>query len=121
MHKNVSLLRGIAVTGGLALAISACAEVARLTVNDGSGPSPALPPPVQTLIPTVHVAKAVGWPSGAKPTTTGGTTVVRFAEGLEHPRWIHVLPNGDVLVAETNAPPKPEDGKGIKGFFMKLI
>ena len=41
--------------------------------------------------------------------------------GLDHPRWLYVLPNGDVLVAETNAPPKPDDGKGIKGWFMKLF
>jgi glucose/arabinose dehydrogenase len=57
---------------------------------------------------------------GTKPVAAPGTVVARFAEGLDHPRWIYVLPNGDVLVAETNAPPKPEDGKGIKGWFMKM-
>jgi glucose/arabinose dehydrogenase len=48
-----------------------------------------------------------------------GTTVTAFARGLDHPRWLYVLPNGDVLVAETNAPERPDDAKGIKGFFFK--
>ena len=67
----------------------------------------------------MNVAPATGWPAGDKPVAAPGTVVSRFAEGLDHPRWIYVLPNGDVLVAETNAPPKPEDGKGIKGWIMK--
>jgi len=48
-----------------------------------------------------------------------GTTVAAFAQGLDHPRWLYVLPNGDVLVAETNAPERPQDAKGIKGWFFK--
>ena len=48
-----------------------------------------------------------------------------YAVGLDHPRWLYVLPNGDVLVAETNAPPQPEDRKGIKGavttLFRKIV
>jgi len=44
-----------------------------------------------------------------------------FAKGLDHPRWLHVLPNGDVLVAETDAPPKPEDSSGIRGWIAKTI
>lgn len=47
--------------------------------------------------------------------------MVAFARSLDHPRWLYVLPNGDVLVAESNAPPKPEDGKGIKGWLMGLV
>jgi glucose/arabinose dehydrogenase len=85
----------------------------------GFGPAPQLPPPTSTLIPTVNVAPAKGWPPGGKPTGAQGTIVNAFATGLDHPRWLYVLPNGDVLVAETNAPPKPEDRKGIKGWFMK--
>ena len=50
-----------------------------------------------------------------------GTRVAAFAADLDHPRWLYVLPNGDVLVAETNAPPKPDDGKGIKGWIMGLV
>jgi glucose/arabinose dehydrogenase len=100
---------------------SACASSARLPVSAGMGPAPQLPEPTTSLIPTIKVAKAVGWPNGAMPTGAAGTTVTRFASGLDHPRWLHVLPNGDVLVAETNAPPRPDDGKGIKGFFFGIF
>ncbi|HEV7912712.1 MAG TPA: sorbosone dehydrogenase family protein [Albitalea sp.] len=85
------------------------------------GPDPVLPPPDKQLIPTVKVAPAKGWPAGAKPAAPAGVAVNAFASGLAHPRWLHVLPNGDVLVAETNAPPKPDDGKGIKGTVMKTL
>jgi glucose/arabinose dehydrogenase len=92
-----------------------------LQVSDGTGPSPKLPEPNKTLIPTVNIAPAIGWPEGVKPTAVAGTQVAAFAEGLDHPRWLYVLPNGDVLVAETNAPPKPDDGKGIRGWVMKKV
>lgn len=75
--------------------------------------------PSKTLIPTINVASATGWAVGTTPIPAPGTRVARFAEGLSHPRWVYVLPNGDVLVAESSAPPRPEDGKGIKGWFMK--
>ncbi|MFJ4497166.1 PQQ-dependent sugar dehydrogenase [Pseudomonas atacamensis] len=107
----------IAVAGGLA----ACGETSSLQVSDGTGPSPKLPEPNKTLIPTVNIAPAVGWPEGTKPTAASGTQVAAFAEGLDHPRWLYVLPNGDVLVAETNAPPKPDDSKGIRGWVMKKV
>jgi glucose/arabinose dehydrogenase len=102
------------------LRVAAC-ETARLPESAGMGPDPALPPPVKTLIPTVHIAPAKGWPEGVKPTEAPGTSVTAFAAGLEHPRWVYALPNGDVLVAETNAPPRPEEGKGIKGRVMALV
>jgi len=104
----------------LVLAVSAC-STAQLPLTAGMGPDPTLPAPERSPIPMVHVAKARGWPEGVTPTAAPGLTLTRFAAGLEHPRWIYVLPNGDVLVAETNAPPKPEDGKGIKGAFMKIF
>jgi len=102
------------------LVLAACGGTANLQVADGTGPNPKLPPPNKSLIPLVNIAPATGWPSGVKPTSAPGTQVQAFATGLEHPRWISVLPNGDVLVAETNAPPKPDDGKGIRGWFMKM-
>ncbi|WP_223451098.1 MULTISPECIES: PQQ-dependent sugar dehydrogenase [unclassified Pseudomonas] len=114
MHK-LRLVLVIALTGGLA----ACSETSTLQVSDGTGPSPRLPEPNKTLIPTVNIAPAIGWPDGAKPTAAAGTQVAAFAENLDHPRWLYVLPNGDVLVAETNAPPKPDDGKGVRGWVMK--
>ena len=92
--------------------LSACGEVAKLPVEAGMGPDPQLPPPNTTLIPTVNTAKAVGWQDGAQPTPAAGLAVTAYASGLDHPRWLYVLPNGDVLVAETNAPPKPEDAPG---------
>ena len=68
----------------------------------------------------MHVAPAKGWPEGAKPVAPQGFTVTAFARDLDHPRWLYVLPNGDVLVAETNAPPKPGSG-GIKGWIQGLV
>ena len=84
-----------------------------------SGPDPKLPPPEKSLIPTINIAPAVGWADGERPVAAEGTQVVAFADGLDHPRWLYVLPNGDVLVAETAAPERPEDGKGIRGFIQK--
>ncbi|MHC8393698.1 PQQ-dependent sugar dehydrogenase [Pseudomonas sp. LB3P93] len=107
----------IALAGGLA----ACGETSSLQVSDGTGPSPKLPEPNKTLIPTVNIAPAIGWPEGKKPVAAAGTQVAAFAEGLDHPRWLYVLPNGDVLVAETNAPPKPDDGKGIRDWVMGKV
>ena len=103
----------------LAFMLVACGDRARFQVAQGIGPAPELPPPVRTLIPTVKVAEAIGWAPGAAPAAAPGLRVTPFAQGLDHPRWLTVLPNGDVLVAETNAPPRPEDGKGIKGWFFK--
>ncbi len=108
-----------AVALGLTLAVGACLEKADLPVESGMGPTPTLPAPKKSLIPTVEIATARGWPAGAKPNVASGMTVNAFAHGLAHPRWLHVLPNGDVLVAETNAPPKPEDAKGFRGWIMK--
>ena len=69
----------------------------------------------------VQLPPAKGWPEGGKPTPAAGLMVSAYASGLDHPRWLYTLPNGDVLVAETNAPPKPEDSKGIKGRIMKMV
>src|SRR5687768_12443802 len=96
-----------------------CGAAARLPVSAGTGPHPVLPPPSRSLIPVVKVAKARGWPADGKPLSAEGTTVTAFARGLQNPRWLYVLPNGDALVAETNAPPRPDDNKGIKGWFFK--
>ena len=108
-----------------ALLLIACGDTADLQVAAGIGPNPTLPPPDRALIPTVNVAPAKLWPENAQPAAAQGTTVKAFATGLDHPRWLYVLPNGDVLVAETNAPKRPlrEELLGLKGklmaFFMK--
>jgi glucose/arabinose dehydrogenase len=105
----------------IALSLTGCGEVAQLPAEVGVGPHPQLPPPNPTLIPTVNIAHAVGWPANGRPVPSPGMAVSAFADGLDHPRWLYVLPNGDVLVAETNAPPKPEDSKGIKSWFINKI
>jgi glucose/arabinose dehydrogenase len=106
----------------LALPLACCSESSDTTAAEQTfGPSPALPPPQSSLIPTINVAPATGWPPGGKPTAANGMAVNPFATGLDHPRTVYVLPNGDVLAAETNAPPKPDDGKGIRGWVQKLF
>jgi len=84
------------------------------------GAHPTLPPIDKSILPTTHISKAVGWAAGAKPMAYPGTSVTAYARQLDHPRWLYVLPNGDVLVAETQAPPKPDDTKGISGEVNKL-
>jgi glucose/arabinose dehydrogenase len=101
--------------------LSGCGETAKLSVADGTGARPALPEPSKTLLPTVNIAPAKGWSDDAKPLAAEGMQVRAFASGLDHPRWMLVLPNGDVLVAETNAPPKPEGSTSVKGWAMGLV
>ena len=103
------------------MALGGCSENATLPVRAGMGPDPTLPPPQHSRLPTVHIAPAKGWAQGETPTAAPGLQVARFAADLSHPRWLYVLPNGDVLVAETNAPPRPDDGKGLKGWAMKKV
>lgn len=103
------------------LALSGCGMRARLPVSAGMGPDPVLPAPRPTLVPTVNIAPAIGWPRGAMPRPASGLKVQAFAQGLDHPRWLHVLPDGDVLVAETNAPPRPQDAAGPKGWMMRWM
>ena len=104
----------------LALPLAACNDLEdTATAAESYGPSPTLPQPEHSWIPTVDIASVSRWPEGAKPIAANGMTVKAFATGLEHPRTVYVLPNGDVLVAESNAPPKPDDGTGIKGFIYK--
>ncbi len=105
----------------VAVSTAACGgERAMPSPSESIGPEPSLPTPKKQWIPVVNIAPAVGWPAGIAPTAMPGLRVDAFAIGLDHPRWLYVLPNGDVLVAETNAPPKPDDGKGLRGWFMDL-
>ncbi len=109
------LITVVAIVG----ASAACTNTSGFNVIQSYGPNPTLPEPDTSLIPTINVVSATGWGDGEQPTPAAGTSVAAFARGLDHPRWLHVLPNGDVLVAETNAPPRPDDAKGIKGWFFK--
>ena len=103
------------------MTLQACSEIAKQPVESGIGPQPTLLAPQTTLIPTVNIAPAKGWPRNVLPHTAAGTQVNAFASALDHPRWLYVLPNGDVLVAESNAPPKPDDARGMKGWIMGLV
>ena len=109
------------------LALSAAAMLAACADNEapittGYGPNPDLPAPDKPLLlPTVNIAPANRWPDGSGPEAAEGLAVNAFAAGLDHPRWLYPLPNGDVLVAESNAPPRPKDGQGIKGWAMKKV
>jgi len=120
MHTSSRLLASSFLVFG-AFAAAGCSGTARLPLEAGIGPHPQLPAPERSLIPVLHIAPAKGWPPGGKPVAGAGLRVTAFATGLDHPRWLYVLPNGDVLVAETNAPPKPEDGKGIRGWVQKQV
>lgn len=96
--------------------------VPRIYATEEYGSNPSLAEPDKNgPIPTINVAEAAGWPEGKTPVAAQGFEVHAFAKDLRHPRWLYVLPNGDVLVAETDAPSKPDDGRGVKGFFMKMF
>lgn len=114
MFKSFLML----AAGMTTLGVAGCAEPAQHPVSSAMGATPMLEAPKTALLPTVKIAEAMGWADGQTPVAASGLMVKAFATGLDHPRWLQVLPNGDVLVAETNAPPKPDDGKGIRGFFQ---
>jgi glucose/arabinose dehydrogenase len=96
-------------------------EEATVPVEEGYGANPTLPEPNQTLIPTINIAPASPWPEGMMPTPAPGFAVNEYAGDFDHPRWLHVLPNGDVLVAESNRPPKPEEEFSLRGWIMGLV
>ncbi|HEX8241268.1 MAG TPA: sorbosone dehydrogenase family protein [Allosphingosinicella sp.] len=119
MSARKLLLIGAALIVLALILLIANRERATLPVSAGMGPAPILPGPARALLPTVNVAEATGW-HGARPTPAPGLAVVAFAAGLDHPRWLHVLPNGDVLVAETNAPPQPAK-TGLRAWIEQAI
>lgn len=114
-------LLGLLTGSGSILLLLGCTSSSSYPLSDSYGSQPVLPEPQSSLIPTVNIAPAKGWPKGKMPRAAEGLKVQPFASGLQHPRWLYVLPNGDVLVAETDAPAKPEDSKGIRGKIMKMV
>jgi glucose/arabinose dehydrogenase len=114
------LLLALVILPIASVAISACSGSAP-PIDPTVGKNPDLPPPATSLLPTVNIAPANRWQSGEIPTAAPGFRVNAFATGLDHPRWLYVLPNGDVLVAETNAPPRPAEGGGIRGWVMGKV
>ena len=105
----------------LSVALAGCGESARRATRAGVGPDPVVPEPVRTALPIVNIAPAVGWKAGEAPAPAAGFRVNAFAAGFDHPRWLYVLPNGDVLVAETNGPAGKGGIKGIKGAVMASV
>ncbi|MET3436435.1 sorbosone dehydrogenase family protein [Sphingomonas sp. 1185] len=121
MRKHVLIVSGIIVLIGIAIVVwLAWPDTARLSVDQVAGKQPTIGAPREQVIPTVDIAKPVGWANGAKPSVAPGLAIQAFASGLDHPRWLYELPNGDVLVAETNSPPRPNAGivQRVMNFFL---
>lgn len=116
------MIRKAAPALAVLLLLAACNGKADLPSEATYGANVKLTPPDPNgPIPVLNPAKAVGWPAGGAPTAPAGFTVTRFAEGLEHPRNVFVLPNGDVLVVESNSPPREKKGLTdlVAGWMMK--
>ncbi len=120
MLRGVSVGLGVVALMATGVALTSC-EQATVSTAAGYGAKPVLPAPNPGLIPTVNIAPAIGWPEAVTPDAAKGLTVTEFAGGLDHPRWLHVLPNGDVLVAESNAPAKLDAGFSLKGWVMGIV
>jgi glucose/arabinose dehydrogenase len=118
---DFSIRAPAALASLLLLGVAGCGEKATLPGSAGFGPHPVLPPPHPTRIPTINFARAIGWPAGVTPTAAPGLAVSAYATGLVHPRWLHVLPNGDVLVAESDAPATPAGKRGIGDWLEEHV
>ncbi|MGI4849435.1 MAG: sorbosone dehydrogenase family protein, partial [Janthinobacterium lividum] len=121
MRFSSSMPAARLMLGSLALAgLAGCGDTAMLPKLADTGPNPSIGAPRKSVIPTLHIAPAKGWPQGATPVPAEGLAVNALAWGLDHPRWLYVLPNGDVLVAESNAPAKAEPG-GLKAWVQGMV
>jgi Glucose/sorbosone dehydrogenases len=108
--------------------IGCASDAVNLATANEYGTNPKLVAPSSSALPTLSIAKAVGWPEGRAPMVgtalqdlENPVVVTRFAEGLDHPRWLLVLPNNDVLVAETNKPASKGGFSGIKGWVARAM
>ncbi len=105
----------------MAISLSGCGDTSKIASQADFGPDPVLVAPESSLIPTLNIAPAEGWPIDAKPTVAEGLMVNRFAVDLDHPRWLYVLPNGDVLVAESNAPKSESSDWSFKSWIKGMV
>lgn len=103
------------------VSLAACSSASTSSSDAGFGPLPELPAPRSTLISTVNIAPIKTRDDAWKPTSPVGFAVTAFAQGLQHPRWLYTLPNGDVLVAESDAPTQHDEGSGIMGWVRRLV
>jgi glucose/arabinose dehydrogenase len=117
MRRHILIITGLLIVAAAAFWLwLSSPDKAQLPIEAVTGKTPKITPPREQSFPTIKVADAVGWPQGAAPTPAAGLAVKAFARGLDHPRWMYRLPNGDVLVAETNSPPR--EGGGVAGWVM---
>ncbi|MBW6528361.1 sorbosone dehydrogenase family protein [Sphingomonas sp. RHCKR7] len=120
MRRHILAVLGLLVLAAIGIfAYLAWPDAARLDLAAVSGARPTITPPREQMLPTVKTADPIGWKAGETPTPAAGLRVAAFATGLDHPRWLYRLPNGDVLVAETNSPPR--EGGGIQGWVMRHL
>ena len=120
MLRKIALwIAGIVVVAGIAIWVVTRPDTGKLSEAELSGPHPTLVKANEQTIPTIVTADPIGWKAGEAPVPAAGLAVSRFAMGLDHPRTMLVLPNGDVLVAETNSQPRP--AKGITGVVMNYL
>lgn len=120
MRKILILLAIVIVAAGGAWFWVSQPDIAQLSEAALQGPRPTISAPRVQTFPTIKVADAVGWKDGAMPTTAVGLKANPFATGLDHPRWLYALPNGDVLVAETNSPPRKSEFS-VTSVVMKAL
>ncbi len=118
--RNILIFLGLttAIVGGAGWYFLS-GDTAELDIAEVTGPSPTILPPRKETFPTINVADVEVWGADEAPVPAEGLSVVRFADKLDHPRSMLVLPNGDVLVAETNSPPR--ENKGVEGYIMRLL
>lgn len=129
----MALFRKIAIALGVILVLAGGAfwflargDTADLSVEEVAGTEPVLQEGDPQSFPTVQIAEPVGWKAGEAPTPAEGLEVMRFAEGLEHPRILYALPNGDVLATLTRAPKQEGGGGGgimatIEGWIAAML
>ncbi|MGE8103780.1 PQQ-dependent sugar dehydrogenase [Allorhizobium sp. NPDC080224] len=124
MTRSTLTLRhaALASTAVLVLALAGCSDDnGNFDITSQIGPDPVLPEPRQSLLPDLKVAEVVGWGENETPDVLEGFTITAYARDLANPRTVHTLPNGDVLVVQSKAPPgkpveRPKDV--IRDFIM---
>jgi glucose/arabinose dehydrogenase len=117
MRSTATVLTSV----GLMVLVAGCANNANLPEAAQYGSAPPLPPPHQEFIPTNNTLTVKGWKAGETPIAAPGLKIEPFATDLKHPRWLYVLPNGDVLVAESNHGAQMADTMGYGGWIESLV
>jgi len=117
----IAVLILVVIVGGTLFLVSRNHQRATLDVAAVQGTNPQIVKPRTGLFPLFKIATPIGWKANETPTPAAGLKVQPFATRLAHPRWMLALPNGDVLVAETDTPFKPDDQAGLNGWVEKQM